>query len=328
MSNLRFLTAGESHGKGLTVIIEGMVAGLPLTEDGIAADLLRRQGGYGRGKRQQIETDRAEITGGVRHGLTMGSPISLWIPNADHANANWQVRMATEAVSDKVERVTLLRPGHADMTGTQKYGFDDVRPILERSSARETAARVAAGAVARALLREIDIEVHSQTVAIGDVDADTAGPPVSAAAETASPHDWAAVDRSPVRVADPTSEERMIAAIDAAREAHDSLGGVFEVRASGVPIGLGSHVQWDRRLDAAIGQAMLSINAVKGVEVGDAFASARLPGSQVHDAILPDESGGRHRGRHEQRRRDRGACGDQAHRHDRAPHGNGRPLDG
>jgi len=279
VTNFRFLTAGESHGKGLSVIIEGMVAGLPLTEDGIALDLRRRQGGYGRGKRQQIETDHAEITGGVRHGLTMGSPIALWIRNADHENANWQVRMATDAVTEEVERVTLLRPGHADMTGTQKYGFDDVRPILERSSARETAARVAVGAVARVLLREIGVAVHSHTVSIGEVDA-----------RPSTQIDWAAVEGSPVRAADPATAAQMVAAIDAAREAHDSLGGIFEVRASGVPIGLGSHVQWDRRLDAAIAQAFLSINAVKGVEVGNAFASARLPGSQVHDAILPADA--------------------------------------
>ena len=278
MSNFRFLTAGESHGKGLTTVIEGVPAGLALSEDWIAADLVRRQGGYGRGKRQQIEKDRAEITSGVRHGLTIGSPIALWLENKDHQNANWRVRMAVEPVEQEVERVTLLRPGHADLAGTQKYGLDDVRQILERSSARETAARVAAGAVARALLAEIGVEVHSHTVAIGDV--------VARSVEGGA-IDWEAVERSPVRVADADAEPRMIAAIDAAREALDSLGGVFEVRASGVPIGLGAHVQWDRRLDARIASAILGINAVKGVEIGPAFENAHKPGSEVHDQLLP-----------------------------------------
>ena len=169
MSKFRWLTAGESHGKGLTAIVEGVPAGLPLSEDLIAADLTRRQGGYGRGKRQQIEQDRAQIMSGVRHGLSFGSPIALAMVNRDHQNANWQVRMATDPVDEVVERVTLLRPGHADLVGTQKYGFDDVRPILERSSARETAARVAVGAIARALIGELGIEVRSHTLSIGSV---------------------------------------------------------------------------------------------------------------------------------------------------------------
>ncbi|MEE8422794.1 MAG: chorismate synthase [Dehalococcoidia bacterium] len=276
MTAFRYLTAGESHGPALTMVVEGVPAGLGLTEDLIAADLTRRQGGYGRGRRQQIETDRARITGGVRHGKTIGSPIALWLENADHENANWQVRMAVEAVDEEQERVTLLRPGHADLTGTQKYGFDDVRPILERSSARETAARVAVGAIARALLAEIGVEIHSHTVAIGEV-----------SAEPPDEIDWDAVDASPVRVADAEAEARMIAAIDATKEDLDTLGGVFEVRASGVPIGLGSHVQWDRKLDGQIAQALMSINALKGVEVGDGFTSATRPGSEAHDEILP-----------------------------------------
>lgn len=279
MSNFRFLTAGESHGKGLTTVIEGVPAGLALSEDWIATDLVRRQGGYGRGKRQQIEKDRAEITSGVRHGLTIGSPIALWIENKDHNNANWRVRMAVEPVDQEVERITLLRPGHADLAGTQKYNLDDVRQILERSSARETAARVAAGAVARALLAEIGVAVHSHTVAIGDVIA----PPIDGNDAV----DWDAIDRSPVRVADAEAERHMIAAIDAAKEALDSLGGIFEVRASGAPIGLGAHVQWDRRLDARIAAAFLGINAVKGVEIGPAFENAHMPGSEVHDPLLP-----------------------------------------
>jgi chorismate synthase len=279
MSPFRFLTAGESHGKGLTSIIEGVPAGLPLSEDLIAADLVRRQGGYGRGRRQQIEKDHAEITSGVRHGLTTGAPIAMWVINADHQNANWQVRMSVEPVDEEVERVTLLRPGHADLAGTQKYGFDDVRPILERSSARETTQRVAVGAVARALLAQIGVEIHSHVAEIGDV-----------VANVPERIDWAAVEASPVRVADRDTEPRMVAAIDAAKEALDSLGGIFEVRASGVPVGLGTHVQWDRRLDGRIAQAMLSINAVMGVEVGDAFANARKPGSEVQDIILPADA--------------------------------------
>ena len=276
MTVFRFFTAGESHGRGLTAIVEGVPGGLPLTEGQIALDLARRQGGYGRGKRQQIEEDRARITSGVRHGKTIGSPIALWIENRDHERANWSVRMSVDEVDVDVERMTLLRPGHADLPGTQKYGYDDVRPILERASARETAARVAVGAVARALLAEIGVQIHSHTVAIGEV---TATVPAEI--------DWEAVEASPVRVAEGETEARMIAAIDAAVEQLDTIGGVFEVRADGVPIGLGSHVQWDRRLDGQIAQAFMSINAAKGVEIGDGFANAREPGSRAHDVILP-----------------------------------------
>ncbi len=276
MSRFRFLTAGESHGKGLTAVVEGVPAGLAMSEDLIAADLKRRQGGYGRGKRQQIEQDRAEIMSGVRHGLTIGSPIALTMVNRDHQNANWQVRMATDPVDEEVERVTLLRPGHADLVGTQKYGFDDVRPILERSSARETAARVAVGAIARALLGEFGVAVHSQTLSIGSV-----------AAAVPERIDWDAVDASVVRVADRAVEQAMIEEIDRTRENLDTLGGVFEVRASGVPMGLGSHVHWDRKLDGQLAQAVMSINAVKAVEIGDGFAGARSPGSEVMDVILP-----------------------------------------
>ena len=279
MSTFRFLTAGESHGKGLVTIVEGVPAGLPITEDLIAIDLQRRQGGYGRGRRQQIEQDRAEIISGVRHGKTIGSPIALTMPNKDHANANWSVRMAVEAVTEAVERVTLLRPGHADLAGTQKYGFDDVRPILERSSARETAARVAVGAIARALLAELGVAIHSHTLSVGAV-----------RARVPARIDWAAVEASAVRVADPAAELEMVAEIDRAKAALDTIGGVFEVRASHVPFGLGSHVHWDRRLDARLAQAIMSINAVKAVEIGDGFAGASLPGSQVQDIILPAEA--------------------------------------
>jgi chorismate synthase len=274
MPALRYLTAGESHGKGLTVIIEGLPAGLALSEEYIARDLRRRQGGYGRGRRQKIEQDRAEIRSGVRHGLTLGSPIALLIENKDWVN--WTEKMAVEEVEAEIEKVTRLRPGHADLPGIMKYGFDDVRPVLERASARETAARTAVGAVARRFLDAFGVAVHSHTIAIDGVEAQMEGEP-----------DWEAVEASPVRCADAAAEERMVAAIDDARNAGDSLGGIVEVRASGVPIGLGSHVHWDRKIDGRIAQAMMSLNAVKGVEIGIGFAGARVRGSQVHDVILP-----------------------------------------
>jgi chorismate synthase len=274
MTELRFLTAGESHGKGLTVIVEGLPAGLSLTEQYMEGDLRRRQGGFGRSQRQQIEQDRAEITAGVRHGLTLGSPLALFIPNRDWEN--WSEAMQPEPFQGDVERVTRLRPGHADLAGAVKYGFDDVRNVLERASARETAARVAAGAVCRRLLEEFGIAVRSHTVSISDVSASVDGEP-----------DWAAVEDSPVRSADPEASERMVRAIDAAREAGDTLGGTFEMWATGLPIGLGSHVMWDRKLDGLLAQAVMSIHAVKGVEIGGGFARASTPGSQAHDVILP-----------------------------------------
>ena len=277
----RFLTAGESHGKALTVIIEGLPAGLPLGEDYIARDLRRRQGGYGRSQRQQLEEDRAEILSGVRHGLTLGSPISLLIRNRDWEN--WQDVMAVEPQEEPAKKLTRLRPGHADLAGAMKYGQDDVRPILERASARETAARVAVGAVARRFLETFGIAAHSHTLAIGDVGVRLEGKP-----------DWTAVEESPVRCADHEASERMVQAIDAAREASDTLGGVFEVWATGVPIGLGSHVHWDRKLDGLLAQAVMSIHAVKGVEIGGGFALAALPGSQAHDIILPAGQWGEH----------------------------------
>ena len=271
---LRFLTAGESHGKALTVIIEGMPAGLSLSEDDIAVDLARRQKGYGRGRRQKIEQDRAEIISGVRHGKTLGSPIALSITNRDWVN--WTEVMSSEPVAGEIERVTRLRPGHADLAGAMKYGFDDVRNVLERASARETAARVAVGGVFKRLLDEMGIAFHSHTVQIGAVDA-------------AIPEhvDWSAVEESQVRCADSASEEQMIAAIDNARNTGDTLGGVVEGRVRGVPIGLGSHVHWDRKIDGRLAQALMSIHSVKGVEIGGGFALTRLPGQQVHDVILP-----------------------------------------
>jgi chorismate synthase len=279
MTELRFVTAGESHGKALTAFVEGVPAGLPLTEEFIASDLRRRQGGYGRSRRQQIEEDRAEILGGVRHGLTLGSPIALLIAN--RVWEDWSEVMQVAPYEGETTKVTRLRPGHADLAGAMKYGFDDARNVLERASARETAARVAVGAVCRRLLEEFGIAVRSHTVRIGEVEAPVGDAP-----------DWDALEASPVRCADPQASERMVAAIDAAREAGDTLGGVFEVSASGVPIGLGSHVQWDRKLDGRLAQAVMSIHAVKGVEIGGGFAVAAGPGSQAHDVILPPQEWG------------------------------------
>ncbi|HMO53386.1 MAG TPA: chorismate synthase [Tepidiformaceae bacterium] len=274
MGQFRFLTAGESHGKGLTMIIEGVPSGLPLGEADIAPDLARRQGGYGRGGRMKIEKDHAEIMAGVRHGFTLGSPISLWVQNRDWVN--WTEKMAIEPVETEIERVTRLRPGHADLPGALKYQFDDVRNVLERASARETAARVAVGAVAKRLLGEFGIEFRSHTLSIGGVRATV--PAVI---------DWEAVEGNAVRSADPSAGEAMVAAINAAKPDGDTVGGEVEVRVSGVPLGLGSHVHWDRKLDGRIAQAICSINAFKAVGFGLGFESASMRGSQVHDVILP-----------------------------------------
>ena len=285
MGQFRFLTSGESHGKGLTAVIEGVPAGLPLTEDDIARDMSRRQGGYGRGGRMKIEKDRAEITAGVRHGLTLGSPIALWVMNRDWVN--WTEKMAVEPVEAEIERVTRLRPGHADLPGAIKYGFDDVRNVLERASARETAARVAVAGVAKRLLDEFGVSFHSHTLAIGGV-----------RSNVAEDVDWEAVEADRVRCADPAASEQMIAAIDAAKSDGDTLGGQVEVRVSGVPLGLGSYVQWDRKLDGRIAQAISSINAFKGVGIGLGFDSTDQRGSQTHDVILPIEQWGERPWRH------------------------------
>ena len=272
----RYLTAGESHGKGLTVIVEGVPAGLLLSEEYILRDMARRQQGYGRGPRQQIERDMAEILSGVRHGSTLGSPIGMWIENRDFAN--WTEAMSIEPVGEdaKIRLVTRLRPGHADFPGVMKYSHHDVRNVLERASARETAARVAAGAVARRFLEEFGIRIHSHVVSIGDVKADVP-----------EDIDWQAVEESPVRCTDAEAAERMMRHIDHARDTGNTAGGVFEVAAYGVPVGLGSHVHWERKLDGQIAQAMMSINAVKGVEIGTGFANTEKPGSEVHDIIEP-----------------------------------------
>ena len=276
MTQLRFLTAGESHGQALVAILEGIPAGLAVTEEFIAEDLHRRQGGYGRSKRQQLEQDHAQLVGGVRHGQTLGSPIAMVIAN--RVWEDWQEVMKVGPHEGDPKRVTRLRPGHADLAGTMKYGFDDVRNVLERASARETAARVAVGAVCRRFLEEFGIAIHSHTSSIGEVAANVDGEP-----------DWAAVEDSPVRCADAAASERMVAAIDAAREAGDTLGGTFEMWATGVPIGLGSHVQWDRKLDGQLAQAVMSIQATKGVDIGGGFAVAAGLGSLAHDVILPPD---------------------------------------
>ena len=281
MTLLRFLTAGESHGQALVAIVEGIPAGVPVTEEYIAAEMKRRQGGYGRSKRQQLEQDHAQLIGGVRHGRTLGSPVAMVIAN--RVWEDWREVMQVGPYEGDTKRVTRLRPGHADLAGAMKYGFDDARNVLERASARETAARVAVGAVCRRFLEEFGIAVRSHTASIGDVVAEIDGEPA-----------WDAVEASPVRCADAKASERMVAAIDEAREAGDTLGGTFEMWAIGVPIGLGSHVQWDRKLDGQVAQAVMSIHATKGVDIGGGFAVAAGPGSQAHDVILPpDEWDGR-----------------------------------
>jgi chorismate synthase len=267
---LRFLTAGESHGPQLTVIVEGIPAGLDLDASrDLDPDLRRRQGGHGRGKRQQIESDSAAITAGVRGGRTLGSPISLTIVNRDWDN--WKGPMQVTAAGFTKKPVTRVRPGHADLAGILKYDLDDARDVLERASARETAARVAAGGVAKALLAVAGVSISSRVIRIGDV---------AAAADLV---DAAAVEVSPVRCADPEAGARMVEAIDAARAAGDTLGGTALVAAHHVVAGLGSYAQWDRKLDGRIAQAMCSIPSVKGVELGDAVIAAASPGSAVHD---------------------------------------------
>jgi chorismate synthase len=278
MGQFRFLTAGESHGKGLVAIVEGMVADVPLGESYINKELKRRQQGYGRGARMKIEDDRAEILAGVRFGLTMGSPIGLLVANRDWKN--WQELMSISPIEEEAGSVTCPRPGHADLAGVTKYGLKDIRPIMERASARETAARVAVGAIARRFLEEMGVVIRSHTTGIGQCHCQRS-------AAVSGSIDWRKVEASPVRCAHARLERAMMAAIDEAKGKGDTLGGVFEVIAAGVPIGLGSHVSWDRRLDGRIARAIMSINAVKGVEIGAGFALAELKGSQAHDVIEP-----------------------------------------
>jgi chorismate synthase len=275
---LRMLTAGESHGKALVAILEGMPAGVPISPKELAEELARRRHGYGRGGRQRFETDRFEILAGVRHGRTLGSPVAVTIPNTEF-EAKYRDLMGVEGSIDPSQKLTRPRPGHADLVGAQKYGFDDVRNVLERASARETAARVAVGCVAKAFLAELGIAVVSHVVRIGRA-------AVPARAPRPLPEDLDAVDASPVRCFDPAAAARMVAEIDAVRKARDTLGGVFEVLAYGCPPGLGSHVHYDRKLDARIALALMSIQSVKGVEFGDGFATAARQGSKAHDEIV------------------------------------------
>ena len=273
---LRFVTAGESHGPGLTAVVEGLPAGLELEPEDLDRDLARRQLGHGRGGRMKIETDRAIVTSGVRHGRTLGSPVALRVENRDYAN--WEERMNPWPVEAEVAEVHLPRPGHADLAGVQKYGFTDVRNVLERASARETAARVACGALARAFVRRLGVEVHSHVLRVGSAEAPAADGLVAA--------DFAEVDASPVRCLDAEASEAMVAEINRARKANESLGGVFEVRAFGLVPGLGSYASWDERLDARLAGAVMSIQSMKGVGIGDGFDLAARDGSAAHDEIF------------------------------------------
>ena len=278
LHRLKFLTAGESHGKGLSGILEGFPAGVPLTEAVIAQDLARRQMGYGRGGRMKIETDHAEILTGVRHGKSLGSPLALWIQNQDWEN--WKLdKMSHTEPLEPVPEITLPRPGHADLAGVQKFGFTDIRNVLERSSARETAMRVALGAVCRAFLRELGIEIASHVIQIG---------PIKAQNTTAGDFSDinANADASEVRCLDDKASDQMIKHINDTRRKGDSIGGIFEVLASGLPPGLGSYTHWDRKLDARLAAAMMSINAMKSVSIGDGMNVAEASGSQVHDEII------------------------------------------
>jgi len=274
---LKLITAGESHGPGLTCVVEGLPAGLVLDREAIDRDMARRQLGHGRGGRMKIETDRAHVTSGVRHGRTLGGPIALQVANKDYSN--WEERMNPWPVEAAVPEVHLPRPGHADLVGTQKYGFTDVRDVLERASARETAARVAGGAVAKAFLRALGVEVVSHVTRIGAV---AVGPRAAALAL----EDFAGVDEDPVRCLDREASREMVKHINVQRKANESIGGVYEVIAFGLVPGLGSHVSWEERLDGRLAMALVSIQAMKGVEFGDGFGLAQTPGSGAHDEIF------------------------------------------
>ncbi|MFG3256415.1 chorismate synthase [Streptomyces sp. NPDC048172] len=289
MSRLRWLTAGESHGPALVATIEGLPAGVPVTTDMVADELARRRLGYGRGARMKFERDEVTFLGGVRHGLTLGSPVAVMVGNTEWPK--WEKVMAADPV-DPAELAELARnapltrprPGHADLAGMQKYGFDEARPVLERASARETAARVALGTLARSFLKETaGIELVSHVVELGGAKAPYGTVPV--------PGDVERLDADPVRCLDPGASEAMVAEIDQAHKDGDTLGGVVEVVAHGVPVGLGSHVHWDRRLDSRLAGALMGIQAIKGVELGDGFDLARVPGSQAHDEIVPTDEG-------------------------------------
>jgi chorismate synthase len=282
---LKLITAGESHGPGLTCIIEGVPAGLTLDCEALNRDLARRQLGYGRGGRMKIERDQVQVTGGVRHGHTLGGPIALQVANRDYAN--WEERMNPWPVEAATAEVHLPRPGHADLVGTQKYGLTDVRDILERASARETAARVAGGAVAKALLGALGVQIRSHVIQIASV--------LTPRRPDLTVEDFERVDESAVRCLDADATGEMVAEIDRLRKANESLGGVFEVLAFGVVPGMGSHISWEQRLDGRLAQALMSIQAIKAAAVGDGIEVAGLPGSQAHDEIFWDPDRGYHR---------------------------------
>jgi chorismate synthase len=280
--SIRFVTAGESHGPGLTAVVEGLPAGIELTPEDIDTDLARRQLGHGRGGRMKIEKDRAEVTSGIRHGRTLGSPVSLRIANRDYKN--WEERMNPWPVDAEVAEVHLPRPGHADLPGVQKYGFSDVRNVLERASARETTARVAAGALAKVYLRAFGVEIRSHVLRIGSVTA-----PLR---DDLTPESFDGVDESPVRCLDDDATAAMIEEINVARKANESLGGIYDTVAFGVVPGIGSHVSWETRLDGRLAQAIMSIQAMKGVGIGDGFDLAGRVGSKAHDEIFYAEEHG------------------------------------
>ncbi|GAA1657445.1 chorismate synthase [Saccharothrix algeriensis] len=286
---MRWLTAGESHGQALVAVLDGVPAGIEITSDEIGLELARRRLGYGRGARMAFEQDVVTILGGVRHGRTLGSPVAIQVGNSEWPK--WETVMSADPVDPELlakqarnAPLTRPRPGHADLAGMQKYGHDDARPILERASARETAARVAVGTVARSLLRQaLGIEILSHVIELGSVAAKPGLVPV--------PGDTERIDADPLRCLDPQASERMVAEVDAAKRDADTLGGIVEVLAYGVPPGLGTHTQWDRKLDARIATALMSIQAIKGVEIGDAFTQARSRGSVAHDEIVPTPDG-------------------------------------
>jgi chorismate synthase len=279
---IRFTTAGESHGPGLVAIVEGLPAGLELDREALDRDMARRQLGHGRGGRMKIESDAVEIRSGVRHGRTLGSPIAVLVANRDYPN--WEERMNPWPVDGSVDEAHTPRPGHADLAGLLKFGHTDVRNVLERASARETAARVAAGGLAKAFLAALGVTVHSHVLQIGSVRATER--------ESLAPEDFADVDESPVRCLEPDAGARMVDEIDRLRKRNETLGGTFEVLAFGLVPGLGSHVAWDERLDARLAQATVSIQAIKGVSLGEAWEVAGRPGSEAHDEIFWDEARG------------------------------------
>ena len=281
LKNITFLTAGESHGRGLLGILDGLPAGLEISENYIGSHLARRQMGHGRGGRMKIEKDFGEIWCGVRHGKTLGAPVGILVKNKDWEN--WTKKMSVSPVNTEIRTVTLPRPGHADLAGIQKYGFDDIRNVLERSSARETTMRVALGSVCRKLLEDVGIEVGSHVVQIHDAKDETLAP------EDLTPNQLSKIaDSSPVRCLNNNAEQAMIKTIDDAKNSGDSVGGVFEVIATGLPYGLGSYTQWDQKLHARISALMMSVNAFKGIEIGGGFGGAEKFGSEVHDEIGHD----------------------------------------